>query len=396
MPHEFFDGKEGEGLENCVYSPPLLCEEEGFYFGPLAALSNIITQYQTPEKMTMTDTIVDGKAVLLLGHGSKAPEANETLRKVAASVELQGGYGAVLPAFLQMEKPDFQEGVDELVSRGFRDITVMPYFLYMGLHVTQDLPEEMEKAKQRHPGLELTLTRNLGFHDKLIDITVERIGESLGASTAAVKAGTGPFAQHPIEKESFRIIGTELDESAIPPAELPVVKRVIHSTADFEFKDILRFTPNAVRAGVEAIRKGCNIVTDVKMVEAGITRARLTPFGAKLWCFSSDADVIRESRLNATTRTAASMRKAARYMECGIVAVGNAPTALSELIRLVKEGAPLPALVVGVPVGFVGAVEAKEELRKSGIEHITTVGRKGGSTVAVAIVNALAIEAAGR
>ncbi|MDP2690379.1 MAG: precorrin-8X methylmutase [Deltaproteobacteria bacterium] len=342
----------------------------------------------------MTDS-VQAKAVLLLGHGSKAPEANETLRKVAASVQFYGGYGAVLPAFLQMERPDFQEGVDRLVSMGFRDLIVMPYFLYMGLHVTKDLPEEMERALARYPGIKLTLTRNLGFHDKLVDITVERIGEALGTGVAAVAVAVSPaaFSQHPIEKESFRIIGAELDEGGLSTAELPVIKRVIHSTADFEFRDILRFTPNAVRAGAKAIRGGCNIITDVRMVEAGITPGRLVPFGAKVWCFLSDADVVRDSELKGTTRTAASMRKAAARMAGGIVAIGNAPTALTEILRLIKEGAPPPALIVGVPVGFVGAVEAKEELKANGIEHITTEGRKGGSTVAVAIVNALAIEA---
>ncbi len=378
--------KKVRGLEYFRFfqSPLLLFEGEGFFFG----LPN-----DNAGDYDMTDS-VQAKAVLLLGHGSKAPEANETLRKVAASVQFYGGYGAVLPAFLQMERPDFQEGVDRLVSMGFRDIIVMPYFLYMGLHVTKDLPDEMERALVRYPGIKLTLTRNLGFHDKLVDVTVERIGEALGAGAVAAAVSPAALSQHPIEKESFRIIGEELDEGGLSPAELPVIKRVIHSTADFEFRDILRFTPNAVRAGAGAIRGGCNIITDVRMVEAGITPGRLIPFGARVWCFLSDADVVRDSELKGITRTAASMRKAAACMAGGIVAIGNAPTALTELLRLIREGAPPPALIVGVPVGFVGAVEAKEELKASGVEHITTEGRKGGSTVAVAIVNALAIEAA--
>ena len=325
------------------------------------------------------------KAIMLLGHGSKAPEANETLRKAARAVEERGGYGMVLPAFLQMEKPDFQEGVDALVAKGFNDITVMPYFLYMGLHVTQDLPAEMEEARARHAGLRIALTKNLGFHDKLIDITIQRIEEFTGE-----KAASAP-CQHPIEKESFRIIGTELDESVFPPLELPVVKRVIHTTADFEFKDILKFTPGAVEAGVRAIREGRNIITDVRMVEAGIMKYRLDPFGAKALCFSSDKSVTEAASAQGMTKTAASMRKAAEVMEGGIVAIGNAPTALSELLRLIASGGPKPALIIGVPVGFVGAVEAKEELEKSGLTSIYTKGRKGGSTIAVAIVNALAI-----
>lgn len=329
------------------------------------------------------------KAILLLGHGSKAPEANETLRKVAASVKERGGYGYVLPAFLQMVSPNFQEGVDMLTEKGFSDIIVMPYFLYMGLHVTQDLPAEMDEAQQKHPGLKMTLTRNLGYHNKLIDITIERI-EELNKDKADVKS---PYDQHPIEKESFRLIGEELDESQFSALELPVVKRVIHSTADFEFKDLMRLSPNAIQAGIEAIKNGCNIITDVKMVLSGITKNRLEPFGAQVYCFSSDEDVARLSTEENITKTSASMRKASKFMQGGIVAIGNAPTALFELLKIINNGGPKPALIVGVPVGFVGAAESKEELMKSGCEYIATAGRKGGSTVAVAIVNAIAISA---
>ena len=385
----FFDGKEGEG-PRCVFfisaTLPFYMKRRFFYVHwQFLNKKNIWRRYMTGK--------VNEKAILLLGHGSKAPEANETLRKVAASVKAAGGYGAVLPAFLQMAKPDFQEGVDELVSMGFNEIILMPYFLYMGLHVTQDLPEEMDKALARYPGLTLTFAKNLGYHDKLVDITVERIGAALGCPEVASRPAA--LTQHPIERESFRIISGELDEASIPADRLPVVKRVIHSTADFEFKDMLSFSPGAIKAGVAAIRSGRSIITDVRMVEAGITPARLAGFGAKVMCFVSDADVAAGAKTDGTTRTAAAMKKAASHMGGGIVAIGNAPTALTELIRLIKDGAAPPALVVGVPVGFVGAVEAKEELVKSGLEYITTCGRKGGSTVAAAIVNAIAIEAAG-
>ena len=333
-------------------------------------------------------SIAGKKAVMLLGHGSKAPEANETLRMVAKALQERGGYGCVQSAFLQMEMPDFQAAADILVSKGFRDILVMPYFLYAGLHVTKDLPAEIEEAKKRHAGLQVRVTDNLGFHDKLVDITIERIS---GAMPAEKKEGVP--CQHPIEKESFRIIGTELDEAALDPVELPIIKRVIHSTADFEYKDILAFSPGAIESGIAAVRSGRDIITDVKMIEAGIARARLAPFGAKVLCFSADRDVAEAALSGNMTKTAASMRKAAGYMDGAVLAIGNAPTALMELIKIVREGGPRPALVIGVPVGFVGAVEAKEELEKSGLPYILTRGRKGGSTVAVAIVNALAIVA---
>ncbi len=331
------------------------------------------------------------KAILLLGHGSKAKEANDTLRAVAGALRAREGYGCVQAAFLQIEAPDFEEGFGEIASKGFNDIIVMPYFLYMGLHVQQDLPEEIAKAKEKFPGINVRLARSLGFHDRLVDVTVERIEELEGACASAAAS---PFVQHPIERESFRIIGAEMDGKRFSAIELPIVKRVIHSTADFDFQDIIRFSPGAVSAGMGAIRNGRNIITDVRMVDAGITRARLKPFGVEVFCFSSDEDVARAAEREGVTKTAASMRKAARFMEGGIAAVGNAPTALVELLRLIREGAPMPALIVGVPVGFVGAEESKEELERSGCEYITAVGRKGGSTVAAAITNALIIQAA--
>ncbi len=326
-------------------------------------------------------------AILLLGHGSKAKEANDTLRAIAGAVSKKGGWGLVRAAFLQMERPGIKEAVGGIVREGVKDITVMPYFLYPGLHVTSDIPGEIEAVKLEHPGLKIRIARNLGFDERLVDMAVERIEESLGT----IKL---PLSVHPIEKESFRIIEEELRETRFTSTELPVVKRVIHTTADFDFRDILRFSPNAVNAGIEAIRSGCDIITDVRMVETGIMRYRLKPFNASVHCFSSDADVIKRAALENLTRTAASMRKAAQYLEGSIVAIGNAPTALMELLKILKEKKSRPALVVGVPVGFVGAAESKDTLMVSGLEYIATSGRKGGSTVAAAIVNALAIEAA--
>lgn len=332
----------------------------------------------------MTQANNKGRAVLLLGHGSKRKEANDTLKQVASAIEAAAGFGCVYPAYLQMAKPDFQEAVDGLREKGFTDIIVMPYFLYSGLHVTSDLPGEIEKARERYADMTFSVAESLGFHDRLVDIAIERIF-ALDSSRARPESN----AQHPIEKESFDIIARELGETHFSALELPIVKRVIHTSADFEFKDTMRFSPGAIEAGIEAIRKGCNIITDVKMVEAGITRA--ASFGNKLFCFSSDRDVALTAEKEKITKTAASMRKAAHLMEGGIVVIGNAPTALAEVLRLVKNGSGRPALVVGIPVGFVGAVEAKLELLKSSIPHISNTNRKGGSTIAAAIVNALFI-----
>lgn len=347
-------------------------------------------------------TATDGKnktGLLILGHGSKLAEANDTLRRVAGSIkERASSYSKVVPAFLQMERPDFGAAVDALASDGVEDIVVMPYFLYPGAHVTKDLPAEIEAAKARHPQLRFAVTGNIGYHEKLIEIVLERIGQTSPPDPrrlawAPRRAPMPAFAQHPIEKESFRIISEELGASGFNEAELPVVKRVIHSTADFEYKDIIRFSPLALASGMAALRAGRPVITDVRMVEAGISKHRLGPLGGMVYCFSSDADVIERAMSTGDTRAAISMGKAAPHIQGAVIAIGNAPTALNALLRLCRERNIRPALVVGVPVGFVGAEESKEELMRSGLEYITTAGRKGGSTVAVAIVNALLIEA---
>jgi precorrin-8X/cobalt-precorrin-8 methylmutase len=345
------------------------------------------------ESAVQKKTKVDS-GVLLLGHGSRVAEANDPLRDVARAVERRwlGGECACEPAFLQFEKPDFQEAVERLASRGVGEIVVMPYFLYMGNHVRQDIPSELEAARARYPQINFTVADNLGYHRSLVDITLERI-------SAAVKPGghVKPPAIHPIEKESFDIISTELDESAFSHAELPIIKRVIHATADYDFAKILSFSPGAIEAGIRALRAGADIITDVRMIEAGISAGRLAFLGpGRVRCFSSDADVAAMAERENITKTAASMRKAAEFLGGAVAVIGNAPTALNELLSLAAENKTAPALIIGVPVGFVGAVEAKDALMKSGREHISTIGRKGGSTVAVAIVNALLMEAGKR
>ncbi|GAX91028.1 precorrin-8X methylmutase [Effusibacillus lacus] len=196
-----------------------------------------------------------------------------------------------------------------------------------------------------------------------------------------------------IEQKSFEIIAQELGEHPFTPEQFPVVQRVIHASADFELGRSLVFTPDAVEAGIQAIRAGKPIVADVQMVEAGISRPRLEKFGdGSVHCFISDPDVAEEAKKLNTTRAIVATRKAARFYDGAIWAIGNAPTALLELIRLVEAGEAKPGLIVGVPVGFVSAAESKELLSKlEGVPFITNLGRKGGSPVAVSIVNALSL-----
>ena len=204
-----------------------------------------------------------------------------------------------------------------------------------------------------------------------------------------------PIPQNPatIAEGSFAIIQQELAEAGyiFEPNTSAVVERIIHSTADFEFADITRFSPGAIEAGVAALQSGCAVVTDVNMIQVGVSSTRLAHFGGAAHCFVADPQARQRAEAVQTTRSAIGIRMAAEkgLLHGGIAAIGNAPTALVEVINLIEDGIK-PALIIGVPVGFISTVESKEALLKvTTVPWITTVGRKGGSTVAVAIVNAL-------
>lgn len=192
-----------------------------------------------------------------------------------------------------------------------------------------------------------------------------------------------------IERRSFEIITQELGERRLKKENELVIKRVIHTTADFDYADSLHFSPDAVQKGLEALKAGACIVTDTQMAKAGINKTMLSRLGGEVFCFMSDADVAEKARKNGTTRAVASMEKASRLGRPLIFAIGNAPTALVRLYELIQEKQVDPRLVVGVPVGFVNVVESKELFVNSEIPHIIARGRKGGSNVAAAICNAL-------
>ncbi|KAF6567595.1 precorrin-8X methylmutase [Paenibacillus sp. EKM202P] len=196
-----------------------------------------------------------------------------------------------------------------------------------------------------------------------------------------------------IEGKSFAMITEELGEHPFTAEQYPVVQRVIHASADFELGRSMVFHPKAIEAGIAAIRAGQPVVADVQMIQAGLSKDRIRQFGGDVHVYISDPDVMEEAKRLNTTRAIISMRKAIQAGDGGIYAIGNAPTALLELIRLVKEGAAKPGLVIGMPVGFVSAAESKDELRKLDIPFITNIGRKGGSTIVVAALNAISLMA---
>ena len=205
-----------------------------------------------------------------------------------------------------------------------------------------------------------------------------------------------------IEKRSFEIITEELGNRALIPGTEPIVKRCIHTSADFDYADNLVFSEHAVERALDAIRSGASIVTDTQMGRSGINKKRLARYGGEVYCFMSDEDVAEAAKRDGTTRAAASMDKAAAMYRAAqeqktaictdrlIFAIGNAPTALVRLYELIKEGALKPELIIGVPVGFVNVVQSKELIL--GLEdtpYIVARGRKGGSNIAACICNAL-------
>jgi precorrin-8X/cobalt-precorrin-8 methylmutase len=194
-----------------------------------------------------------------------------------------------------------------------------------------------------------------------------------------------------IENMSFQMINEEFGKHSFTDQQYKVVQRIVHASADFDLGHSMLFHDKAVQAGIDAIRRGEKIYADVKMILSGVSKARIEKYGGSVNVFISDRDVAEEAKRLNTTRAILSVRKAIKEFDGGIYAIGNAPTALLELIRIIKVGKARPSLVIGLPVGFVSAPESKEELAKLDIPFITNVGRKGGSTVTVAALNAISI-----
>ena len=194
-----------------------------------------------------------------------------------------------------------------------------------------------------------------------------------------------------IEDESMEIIEREVGSHPYNDREWPIVRRIIHATAEFDFagENKIVFHKDAITSGINALKNGCNIIVDVNGVIGGLNKQNPKDFGNNLICNISDPDLAERAKQENKTRAQMSMRIAASEMNGGILVIGNAPTALLEVIKMIREGVTKPALVIGIPVGFVSAVESKEELQTVDVPFITNTGRKGGSSCAASIVNAL-------
>jgi precorrin-8X/cobalt-precorrin-8 methylmutase len=288
---------------------------------------------------------------------------------------------AVLPAFMELAEPGLAAQVSRLVAAGCRCIHVFPYFLQSGNHLRRDIPAQLAACGKEFPDVKIALLPALADGMQLEDVTVERLAPVFFAADKAL-----PVLGDDIEKLSHRIIDRRLIQEGLAPDVHAVYRRIIHATADFSFIQSLRVHPEAVARGVAALRAGKPVICDVRMLQAGITRTV-----SETVCLISDPGVMALAKSKGTTRAAAAIERLADRLAGSIVAVGNAPTALWKLLELAQAGGPQPALVVGLPVGFVGAHESKAALAASDLVYITNLSPRGGSPAAAAAVNALAL-----
>jgi precorrin-8X/cobalt-precorrin-8 methylmutase len=322
--------------------------------------------------------------IIIIGHGSPKKEANNidaVCRLLHARLHPGCAGQCVRDAYLQFSEPDIPAAIRRSVYEGADKIVIHPFFLSAGMHATRDIPELINEARSKYPGVRFVYTEPLGIHEKLISLVQERIMSAEGMMPAE------------IEQRSFEIIGEETDLDGLPAEQIPIIKRVIHATADFEFRQTLVFHPGAIAAGLKAIRAGKDILTDVEMVRSGINKKALAAFGGKVICRLQEGED--KGKESGRTRAEQGIELAlTEKNNVGIIAVGNAPTALLRVIELFESGHGIQnsesgILVVGVPVGFVKALESKALLASRSFPFITNMSRKGGSPVAAAIINAL-------
>jgi precorrin-8X/cobalt-precorrin-8 methylmutase len=344
--------------------------------------------------------------LILIGHGSKLPHNRENLEKLAEILRSRKKFKIVQIAFMIRDTPTVNEAIDMAANEGVSRIVIVPAFLAPGVHTTEDIPgligvkekEPLLKAK----GIELVYGEPLGSDERIADILEEKALKALGAEvkkdTEILDAYSVVEAGKIVDKSMMLIreaIGDDL--AKLPKDKVPIVERVVHTTADPEFAKLLVISDDAVKAGVAAIKAGAKVVSDVKMVKAGINEARIKKFGSQVQTYMNDCRVMELAKTEKLTRSAAAMRLAIKDgLDGGIVLIGNAPTAAFELAAQIKAGKVKPALIIAVPVGFVGAAESKEVVAKLPVPYVITRGRKGGSTIAVAVFNALLTIAEGK
>jgi precorrin-8X/cobalt-precorrin-8 methylmutase len=396
--------------------------------------------------------------LVVVGRGTTDPDANSDVSKLARLLQEGMGFGGAYVCYSGTSKPLVADGLREAVRLGFARIIVAPFFLFTGILVKR-IYEAADAAAAEHPKTEFLRAEYLGIHPLLADAFLERAEETIAgkaamncslckyrvqiigyekelgapqqahhlharggispgngltnqrvepAGTVRVVSESSPDAReilptdsyvpHPIEEESFRIIDRLRDWSSVPEPEKSVLQRLIHTSGDPDIVDDIYISPGAIEAGIKALVRRVPIVTDVTMVQAGLRRALLQRLRLSTFCTVHEEETKLIAESARITRSAAGISRAwNRFGNNLVIAIGDAPTAVEETLRLISEQNWRPHLVIGVPVGFVGTREAKEKLRGClRVPRITNRGTRGGSPWAAAIINAILIQAVQR
>jgi precorrin-8X/cobalt-precorrin-8 methylmutase len=349
---------------------------------------------------------LDKVGLILIGHGSKLPHNRENLEKLADIMRKHSIFKIVEISFMVRNSPTIPEAIDTIAKKGVTKVILVPAFLAPGVHTTQEIPELIgvkdKESQLSAGGIQLFYGEPIGADECIAVILEEKALKAIGQKVqehhhASFSTKTNaniktPATSNQIYEKSMKLIRPEIQEALTkaPKKHAAIIERVVHTTADPEFAKLLVISDKAVDAGVAAIRAGAKIITDVKMIKAGINEARVRKFGGKILTYIDDQRAMKMANDESITRSTAAVRLAVEDGVNGaIFLIGNAPTAAFELARAVQEGTAKPALIVATEVGYVGAAESKEVVAKLSIPYIIVKGRKGGSTIAVAIFNAL-------
>jgi precorrin-8X/cobalt-precorrin-8 methylmutase len=355
---------------------------------------------------------MDETALVLIGHGSKLSHNRENLMQLAEILRAKSRFKTVEISFMIRDTPTIPEAIEKVVKQGATKIVLVPAFLAAGVHTTQEIPELIgmkdKESQLSARGIQLFYGEPIGADECVAVVLEEKAIKALGETaehqhasfnTSLQEKTKTPTDPRNIYEKSMSLIHPEIEDTLknAPEKHVPIIERVVHTTADPDFAKLLVIPEGAVEAGVAAIRAGAKVITDIKMVKAGINEARVRRFGGKTVTYIDDSRAMKMAENEKLTRAAAAMRLAADDgIDGAIILIGNAPTAAFELADLVKKGKAKPALIVATPVGYVGAAESKQVVETLPVPFIVNRGRKGGSAVAVAVFNALLAMAEGK
>ncbi|MEM2280675.1 MAG: precorrin-8X methylmutase [Candidatus Bathyarchaeia archaeon] len=339
---------------------------------------------------------MDNVGLILVGHGSRNPQHKESVERLANIIRSRARFKIVETAYMVINTPRIEEAIEAASRNGAKKIVLIPVFMVAGTHTTRDIPkvlglDEGERVAKRD-GLEIIYGDPMGPDWRIAEIIEERAFQALALSVGENVDAGQPLTSTALFNRSIekvrQVLGGFLEN--VPRNHAKIIERIVHATADPELGMLTFISGGAVDAGVNAIRAGAKVITDVKMVMAGINVSKLKKFGGKVECYVNEAEALRIAKEDGVTRAAAAMRLAVeRGLDGAIVVIGNSPTAAFELASAVDKGEAEPALIIATPVGLIGAAEAKEAVMKLSVPHITIRGPRGGSSAAVAVFNAL-------